>query len=271
MNIVKHSRPGHILDWTMFFGESYASPGLSVSIGDGRYHLTNLDFTFGGDDSDLLVGIGAYFFTLYISIRDLFPRSWRKASYAWAGKVGKYAYRIDPFQGRTTGVSIHDGCVWWTLWGNMDCMGNKNKGWPWLGDGWSWVWHVQDWLIGPARYEKEDAKPEASSVIMPEGAYPCTVKVYRCRWNRRFWKGQWYWRSNVEIPGGIPHPGKGENSWDCDDDATFGVSSAIEKDRIDPRSACDKVAMSVLRDRQRRGSIAWKPAKGWPEHMKPVE
>lgn len=125
---------------------------------------------------------------------------------------------------------------------------------------------VVTWLIGPARYESTEATAEVypAEVVMPEGRYPATVKVYRCRWNRRFWRGRWWWRASVEVPVGVPIPGKGENSWDCDDHATFGVTTAVSRERPDVRAVVDAIAIDAMRDRQRRAGLDWVPPKTRP-------
>ena len=56
-------------------------------------------------------------------------------------------------------------------------------------------------------------------------------------------------------------PGKGENSWDCGDDALRSVTSPIdwESDRMSTRLALEDLAISVLRRRKKYASLDWLP------------
>jgi hypothetical protein len=62
-------------------------------------------------------------------------------------------------------------------------------------------------------------------------------------------------RANLDIERGVPTPGKGENSWDCGQDATYGLTcpaSTVEE-------ALASLRASVMRDRERYGGKDWKP------------
>mgnify|MGYP000629700480 FL=1 len=144
-------------------------------------------------------------------------------------------------------VSWHDGCFW------LEHPWVRQDGWcrsdPW------WrkqiVLRVADWLLGRTRFEGvKDAEVECL-VPMPEGCYMAKAKRETCAWRRR-----WYWpalrqvRWTIDIPGGIPFAGKGENSWDCGDDGLWGLSGP-GMDTLP--NAIGAVVASVLRSRDRRG------------------
>jgi hypothetical protein len=58
---------------------------------------------------------------------------------------------------------------------------------------------------------------------------------------------------------GIPIPGKGENSWDCGDDAVMGTT---KEHRGSLRDAMNEVAMDAMKTRIRHGgSMNWLPKK----------
>jgi hypothetical protein len=52
---------------------------------------------------------------------------------------------------------------------------------------------------------------------------------------------------DLDIPGGIPHEGKGENSWDCGMDGLFGCSGATVAEAI------ANAVRHTQRDRERYG------------------
>lgn len=105
-----------------------------------------------------------------------------------------------------------------------------------------------DWLIGRARCEVTDGEPFAVVVPMPEGSYAATAQPKTYIWRRR-----WYWpllrRDSVslDIPGGIPFAGKGENGWDCGDDGLWGTSGDTTE------KAIANAVESVLKSRRKYG------------------
>lgn len=149
---------------------------------------------------------------------------------------------------RECGVSFHD----WTLrinpwslsmeWSSSD---------PWWVRGLSF--NVQDFMLGRTRYRSETLRDGIPLKIpMPEGVYPAVAKIERCTWKRPRWFGRTRTYVSVDVPKGIPFAGKGENSWDCDDDGLFGYSS--EGDSLD--RAVAKGVESVLSSRRKYGNAS---------------
>ncbi len=88
--------------------------------------------------------------------------------------------------------------------------------------------------------------------------------VSRVRWHHsRLPRGRWLYRADIEIPGGIPIPGKGENSWDCEDDAIYAQTQPVSPTSPCLREIVDDLALSVLRRRMQYASLSWRPTKGW--------
>lgn len=126
-----------------------------------------------------------------------------------------------------------------------------------------WSWRRGDWrqggcfvpdvLLGRAKHETTTLRTVETVIPMPEGVYPATVKLTRATW----WRPRWpfplvRYYSAVEIPNGIPFPGKGENAWDCGDDALFGC--AAEGTTVEAGVA--NAVESVLRYRRKYGWTA---------------
>jgi hypothetical protein len=85
---------------------------------------------------------------------------------------------------------------------------------------------LTDALFGRPKHSLEVLSEQ--DITMPEGKYPAHVKRERRTWKRPRWFTplvREYW--DVDVEGGIPVPGKGENSWDCDDDAIFASSFSV--------------------------------------------
>lgn len=107
---------------------------------------------------------------------------------------------------------------------------------------------IVDWLIGRSRCETRMGERREVVVPMPEGSYRAIAQH-----ETRIWRRHWYWperrRDSVtlDIPDGIPHAGKGENSWDCGGDGLFGCGGDTVEDAI------ANAVRSVLRSRRRYG------------------
>jgi hypothetical protein len=152
---------------------------------------------------------------------------------------------------RQIGLSIHDAAIWWDVW--ADQMERRSKDPKWRHG----AFHFDDFLLGRSVYSKREIERRETVVPMPEGCYPATITLTEDTWKRPRWFPTRRLSANVEIPNGIPHAGKGENSWDCGDDATYGMGCAAET----VEEAIGKVVASCLRDRKRYGHASTTPRK----------
>lgn len=107
------------------------------------------------------------------------------------------------------------------------------------------------WLLGRASYCQEvvNKKPVAVSL---DG------KVFEAHWRlERHWRERprWPWRYGVryaswlEVKDPPRFAGKGENSWDCDDDAIYGMGSS----ELTAAGAIGEYVKAVLKNRERYG------------------
>lgn len=118
---------------------------------------------------------------------------------------------------------------------------------------------LYDALLGSTTYTTREVERVAVVIPMPEGSYAGTATVEHCTWTRPRWPfGPWQQGRYVEIdvPSGVPHPGKGENSWDCDDDATFVMSTRSRT----VGEAIGAFVGSVMERRAKYGGLDWRPA-----------
>jgi hypothetical protein len=178
------------------------------------------------------------------------PRRW----FGWLpwdahGRTGEYTG-----DRRAIGVAIHGGAFWWDLW-NDEFESRSTD--PWWTRG---CFHFKDGLLGGTSYSDEILETRDVVIPMPEKAYSATAKLKLSRWRRPLWP----WpaemlRVEIDCPEGIPVPGKGENSWDCGDDATYGITCAAPT----IEGAIGQLVASTLRTRQKRsGHHGWdRPAK----------
>ena len=111
--------------------------------------------------------------------------------------------------------------------------------------------NIPDFIFGRTTHKSEVVSTHAVIVPMPEKAYPATVTITRDIWRRKRWPFAWIRRTSswIDIPCGIPHSGKGENSWDCGDDGLFGCGA----EEPTCEAAIAAAVKSVLKSRKRYG------------------
>jgi hypothetical protein len=111
-----------------------------------------------------------------------------------------------------------------------------------------------DWIFGKWSYGGRVIETRDVLIPMPEGCYRAVAKHEIATWRRRFgivWRRRDSW--NIDIPGGIPFSGKGENSWDCGDDGLFGLGGGIS---VTLEERIGEIVASVLKSRSRHGHDA---------------
>jgi len=154
--------------------------------------------------------------------------------------------RRESFSRRELDIYWHEGCLWISHPFEREGGNEWRSADPW------WrkivVLHVVDWLIGRQRYEEIKGEKFEALIPMPEGTYKAIAtpsqEIRRRRW---YWPAKWTTSVWLEIPGGIPHSGKGENSWDCGDDGLFGIGGETIEDAV------ARAVRVSLRDRRRYG------------------
>lgn len=154
------------------------------------------------------------------------------------------------YKARHYGICLFpfDGCWFRFQWDARD--GEWSRGQPWYRE----ITFGERHLWGLRSHDTVSEDQGECMIPMPEGQYRATWERVTTR--RRFvrfpgtLRNRWqrptsYYR--LDIPGGIPHWGKGENSWDCGMDGLCGTSGRTLAEAIGNAIA------SSLRDRDRYG------------------
>jgi hypothetical protein len=112
---------------------------------------------------------------------------------------------------------------------------------------------------------KEPLAGIRTSVPMPEGNYPCIVKLTEDTWTRPRLKAarKLVRRAEVEMLVPIPVPGKGTASYNCDDDATYSMCCTARS----VAQAVATMAESAMRDRERYANRNWQPREGFDKEV----
>ena len=170
------------------------------------------------------------------------------------------AYGLLPVE-KSFELSWHNGCIWWDFY--------RTEG-QWCADD-PWWMHgnipVVDIVCGKMETEESEEHIEDVVIPMPEGNYEAKARAYTVKWWRpRFSKMQQIRRVSFDYAVGIPVPGKGTTSYNCDDTAMLGGSvpaEAIEE-------AIGLEVGSILAKRRRYGGRNWEPRDGWPQDQTEV-
>lgn len=168
-------------------------------------------FELGTGEDALSFSVGTGLFTLYLSYDNY------KLANLIQNKTKRKRARYG--NGRVIGVSIHDGSVWLDLWNDPMEWTAEDPKW------WSITINVLDTLFGKAKYSSDTIEDRDVFIPMPERSYKAKAKLCLDTWSRPRWFSKSIKRIDIKIEEGIPHEGKGENSWDCGVDRTFGYSS----------------------------------------------
>lgn len=143
----------------------------------------------------------------------------------------------------------------------------------WFRDGWSmslnlfsdtmgwkrgdWKWYINfgDKIKGKYEVSKKVIIERDILIPMPERPYQAHAVLADWTWTYKHWFPMTIRRCEINIPEGLPHEGKGENSWDCGKDATFGITTGKVKNI---EEAVGNLVGSVLHDRVKHG--------GWEDY-----
>lgn len=120
----------------------------------------------------------------------------------------------------------------------------------------SFFW--RDKVLGKADYSKAITLTERAIIPMPEGPYPATVEISRAVWKRPRWPfAKVIYRAEITPDTPVGTPGKGENAWDCEDDATYSMTTPANT----VEEAVTSFVESTLKRRRQYGGPNWIPSK----------
>jgi hypothetical protein len=209
----------------------------------GPYRF-GLGFEFGrnGGESDLGLTLHAgRIGNLYLRLRA-----------PWTSWARVRPDRPEKYTPRHTGLTLFPDKGVWLRLGFEELADQWTKGQPWWR---SWSFGKRD-VMGPTEHQPDTIEVGMTQIPLPEGKYQATWehKVTTTRYKR--FPGTWrdrvagprmrsdFW---LDIPGGIPVEGKGEDSWNCGMDGLFGCGATTLE------AAIGQAVSHVLRDRKRYG------------------
>ena len=191
-----------------------------------------------GGNKQITVHLRLLLFSLYISF-DM----WK-----WLKKWKVFSR----YPGRELSFGFYDWAWHWNVWTNQDEWDSKTPKWR---DGY---FSIPDFVLGKTECTTVKHDPISATVSLPEGNYPVTVIFETRTWKRPRWPlARVRSGADVDSEQGIPIPGKGENSWDCGEDAyhSIGTSATTIEEAI-------AYTIEVVTERRLKyGGKNWQPEK----------
>lgn len=211
-----------------------------------RAHNFGYGFQLGRNGSESDLGLDLYagpLGALWLRIRSPWT-AWARIS---QGKPDWYSARHTGIRFRPRG-----GCIVEVMIEDID--GVWRRGQPW----WRSMKLTTTTILGRTKTTEDVTASGPTNVAMPEGVYPATWKrtTYSHRHVRlpgtlidRVRGPRQHTSIEIDVPGGIPVEGKGENSWDCGMDGVFSESGPD----CTVAEATERLAASVVKQRKRHG------------------
>ena len=231
-----HRRPE--IHWSWCFPTSHCMAEIDVGAGDCN------------DGVNLTLACWLFFFSL--TIEGILPKWFLKRGCQKALKTEWMGYEYMAWP-RRTGIRFFDKTIWFDIWdwdAGWDCRQPK-----WM----AFNFDIPDFFLGKAKYNSKSLTPipiKEGLLIPGEGIYPVEITLTEDSWERP----RWPWptvirRAQIECKRPIPEPGKGENSWDCGENATYGLTTPASS----AEEALQHLRDSVMSTRERYGGKNWKP------------
>ncbi|MDE2104306.1 MAG: hypothetical protein KGL39_44120, partial [Patescibacteria group bacterium] len=187
-------------------------------------------------EGDLRLGVSVPGASFWLSFDRLWP---------------KWIRRLMPDEEHEIAISVHDGSLWWSLFHPVHSWESTTPKWR------HGSWNPADTLLGRQKFSSRPLSFHRVTIPLPEGNIEGEVRIEQFAWKRP----RWPWptvrvSSNIKPDRAAVVPGKGENAWDCGDDAIYELSSPART----PAEAVSAYVRAVLRDRERYGGRDWKPS-----------
>jgi hypothetical protein len=223
--------PHHGRAWFNFWGRR-----LRVEWSLGQFRC-GIGIEFSHDDDAVMLTLRIpLLFTLFVGLSS--PPLNRLAR--WTGQ-------------RECSIKIHDGALWTGLWVNPWESSRRD---PWYRK--LRAFYPLDFILGRTKCgEPRIVDRGQRKIPMLEGEYDADITIEERTWKRARWPFVWH-RSlyaDVTVEKGVPVEGKGENSWDCGQDATYGMHFPCKS----VSEAAAYFTSSMMKNRERYGGKNWKP------------
>jgi len=177
-------------------------------------------------------------FSFYISLDTMYfsKKEWFKKLIGYKGG------------NRIIGIRMFEWILWLEFWLGEDNCGTLGKKWR----GYEGNFNISNFFLGKIKYSKLECNNGRIRIFVPEG-YSYKEKWYIANWKKELFirkRSRWFTDSNyryeIEVEEGIPFPGKGTCSYNCEEDAMYS-SSGVYKTEFE---AANGFVKSVMNNRK---------------------
>lgn len=166
----------------------------------------------GGGDDAIAARLCVWLFSLYFAWNNFEVQRWLDNLTKRKGE--KYG------NGREIGFHWTSGTLFVHLWNDPMEWSSTQPKW------WTFSICPRDLILGRAKHSSRVLSEGVRPLTLPEKTYDVKIQITESAWKRP----RWPWphkivRTNAEVDGGIPVPGKGTESYNCGDDAIYSQTS----------------------------------------------
>lgn len=207
-------------DWPFTFNNGiryrcnlYSGGGIGIEAYVGTTDLS-LEFSAQNDSEDSLqfhIAI-PFLFKVFLTL-DLSNRK-------WMNKVFFFDSRDYYKESREWGIHFYKEDISFNIKMGAYKMGSSSND-PWY---YSFNINILDILLGKTKYDVTTQRNGLCHVPMPEKIYEGKYRIDKITHKRPRWFSKHFYRVDIEVEEGIPHPGKGTTDYNCADDKTFSLS-----------------------------------------------
>lgn len=195
-------------------------------------HFCGLSFNVDNLEHGIQLHVAFPPVSLWFSVNGILSREWVRK------RLG--------LSDREISLNIHDWSIYWMLWADPNIWTREIPRWK------QGSFNLPNFFLGKLDHWETELSTHEVEIPLPEGNYPATVRLVDGVWKRQRWFARHLRLADVKMHKPAPFPGKGENSWDCGEDALYSLhckAKTIEQ-------AISAYVEAVLRNRRRYGGNA---------------
>lgn len=196
---------------------------MELSIPD---FVFNLAFEVDPGEGRVTLGCCLVFFSLYLTLDGLWDSRLMRAMSRYKNRSYEVA------------LKIYNWTVWWRVWTPVYSWDERDYGWR------SGYFILPDFFLGANKHSSKVIETRRVTIYVPQHScgyqpmsYNAVVHITHDTWKRPRWPFTiLVQRGVVDVPSGVPHPGKGTTSYNCGESRLYGltteaatVDDAVEK------------------------------------------
>lgn len=208
----------------------------------GLHSWLGLRLQWGGMEQDFQVMLGLGLATLWIT-----PEDWTT-----------WEHHLPHYNSHATGIMYYSGAITVDIWApENDFSGTGRKRNYYIRP----LDRLKDKILGKRKYSTEVISEYKETLSFLEGEniveYPVVISMEIATWKRPRWWPMKLYRPEIKMQ--IPVPGKGENSWDIDEDCIYDSTLAGRKTPYTIEEVLKQETEYIMKERLRHGGLNWKP------------